>query len=134
MGKKRREALSNDFINKLYEEKKSQKAFGLKKPIKLALISDLHIDYEYTPGADNDCGKLLCCRMDSGRAPSVEREAGAWGDFNCDSSPKMVQSLLDHIKNTVKPDAVLWAGDSMPHIVQGNTPENTVEVLRRVSR
>jgi len=32
-------------------------------------------------GADNDCGKPLCCRSDSGIAPSNERRAGKWGDY-----------------------------------------------------
>lgn len=134
MGKKNKRALGNDFVNKLYEERKKQKGFGMKKPIKLALISDLHVEYDYTPGTDNQCGKTVCCSKDSGPAPTKDREAGIWGDFNCDSSPKLVQSLLDHIKHTVKPDAVLWSGDSMPHILHSNTPENTVNTLRRVSR
>lgn len=32
----------------------------------MALISDLHIDYDYTPGMSNHCGKPTCCRKDSG--------------------------------------------------------------------
>lgn len=98
------------------------------------MISDLHIDYDYTPGFDNDCGKPLCCRKDSGLAPTPERSAGIWGDFNCDSSPLLVQSLLDHIKHTVKPDAVMWSGDSVPHILASNSVGETVDIMNRVSK
>ena len=36
---------------------------------------------------DTDCGKPLCCRSDSGKAPSIERAAGKWGDYKCDLNP-----------------------------------------------
>lgn len=87
MDKKGEVAKKNDFVNSLYETNSKHFYEEGRKPIKLALISDLHIDYDYTPGFDNDCGKPLCCRKDSGIAPTPERAAGYWGDFNCDSSP-----------------------------------------------
>lgn len=85
--KKSDAAKSNDFVNQLYQKSPKYFAEEGKKPIKIALISDLHIDYDYTPGFDNDCGKPLCCRKDSGIAPTPERAAGYWGDYKCDSSP-----------------------------------------------
>ena len=71
---------SNDYINKLYKEHKeyfdratntTDKSINYKdtedrKPIKVALFSDLHIDYDYQEGMNNDCGKPICCRSDSG--------------------------------------------------------------------
>lgn len=86
-----------------------------RKPIRVALMSDLHIDYDYLPGASNDCGKPLCCRSDSGPATSPENAAGKWGDYKCDLKEETMISLLQQIKNEIKPDAVLWGGDSIPH-------------------
>ena len=66
---KTEKALSNDYVNKLYEQYDPQTA---KKPIKIALMSDLHLDFDYQEGMSNDCGKPLCCRSDSGKPKSPE--------------------------------------------------------------
>jgi len=58
------------------------------------MISDLHIDYDYTPGASNDCGKPLCCRSDSGPAKTPETTAGKWGDYRCDLTSWTLDSLM----------------------------------------
>jgi hypothetical protein len=94
---KSKEAQSNDFVNKLYADHKQN--FGKKKLIKVALMSDIHIDYDYTPGADNDCGMPLCCRSDSGLAPTKERAAGKWGDYRCDMNSLTLASMFDYISN-----------------------------------
>jgi sphingomyelin phosphodiesterase len=94
--------------------------------LKFVFISDLHIDYDYVVGADNDCGKPLCCRSDSGIAPSEERSAGKWGDYSCDLNVNTLNSLLSHIKDEIKPDFVLWAGDSIPHNLDSLTFDSNV--------
>jgi hypothetical protein len=66
--------------------------------LKFAIISDIHLDYDYVEGADNDCGRPLCCRSDSGQAPSKDRSAGKWGDYACDLNVNTFNSLLSHIK------------------------------------
>jgi hypothetical protein len=38
------EAQSNDFVNKLYAQHDPKTA---KKPIKIALMADLHVDFDY---------------------------------------------------------------------------------------
>jgi hypothetical protein len=43
-------AKSNNFIDNLYMSSKFD-----KKPIKVVLISDLHIDYGYIEGANTNC-------------------------------------------------------------------------------
>ena len=90
------------------------------------MISDLHIDYAYQEGADNKCGKPLCCRADSGKAPTKERRAGKWGDYKCDLNPKVLNSLLDHLKNDIKPDFLIWGGDTIPHNLDSLTFESNV--------
>jgi len=43
-------AKSNDFVNNLYRNLKPSKS-----PIKVALLSDFHVDPEYTEGANTNC-------------------------------------------------------------------------------
>ena len=53
--------------------------------IKIAMITDFHLDWDYTPGAMSvGCGNVLCCRIDSGPGTKPENTAGKWGDFACD--------------------------------------------------
>lgn len=67
-------AFSNDFINNLYKEHQPYFNTVGREPIKIVSISDLHIDYEYTVGKSNNCGRPLCCRTDSGE-PADPSEA-----------------------------------------------------------
>ena len=83
--------------------------------IKIAIISDLHVDYGYTPGMSNDCGKPICCRHDSGLPTKPSQIAKKWGDFNCDLAPWTLDSMMSFIKDSAQPDILLWGGDSIPH-------------------
>lgn len=43
------------YMNK---EKKTQKT---KKLIKVALFSDIHVDFTYTEGNNAECDSIVCC-------------------------------------------------------------------------
>ena len=83
--------------------------------MKVALFGDLHVDFDYTPGSSNKCGKILCCRSDSGIPRTKEEEAGPWGDYKCDLPEWTFLSMLDYIKDEVSPAMVFWSGDSISH-------------------
>ena len=100
-----------------------------KDLFKIALITDLHMDWDYTEGMNSDCGKPLCCRHDSGLPKYVNFAAGKWGDFQCDPPPRTVENLLTHIKNEIKPDAVFWGGDSIAHNIETLTEQANVDVM-----
>jgi len=85
---------NNDFVNKLYEKESKNFRTPGREPIKIAVISDLHIDFDYTPGMSNRCGKPLCCRSDSGLPTSEFETAGKWGDFECDPPAKTIINAL----------------------------------------
>jgi hypothetical protein len=91
-------AQSNDFINKLYAGYDERTA---EKPIKIALISDLHVDYGYLEGMSNDCNLPICCRQTSGFPQLPENVAGKWGDFNCDIPQRTLESMLDFIQQEI---------------------------------
>lgn len=83
--------------------------------IKLAVFSDLHIDFDYTPGNSNDCGRVICCRADSGYPKNPSQAAGYWGDYLCDLPLHTAEHMLDFIRTSIKPDLAMWAGDSISH-------------------
>jgi sphingomyelin phosphodiesterase len=108
-------AQSNDYINRLYEEHRDKFNTEGREPIKVAIFTDLHLDYDYTPGMNTECGRPLCCRSDSGIATDPKKAAGKWGDEKCDIPERTLKSLLHYIDDVIKPDVALWGGDSIPH-------------------
>jgi len=97
------------------------------------MISDIHMDYDYTPGMDTKCPKPLCCRSDSGVAPSPDRAAGKWGDFECDTTTHTLKSLFAEITDNIKPDVVFWGGDSIPHNLDSLTFDTNVAIMKNVT-
>ena len=90
--------MKNDFIDKLYDEEPSNEL------LKFVVLTDLHTDFEYTPGSKKeDCGFILCCRSNSGMADSPEQGAGKWGTYGCDTPPNVLSSALDFIKDIIQP-------------------------------
>lgn len=123
----------NNYVNNLYDEHRHLFKSPGRETIKIAMMSDLHIDYDYLEGASNDCGKPLCCRSDSGPGTSPKNTAGKWGDYRCDLNTIALDSLLSFIKDEVKPDVVFWGGDSIPHNVDTLTLESNVEIMKNIT-
>jgi sphingomyelin phosphodiesterase len=119
--------LTNNYVNSLYELPET------KKHIKLALISDLHTDFGYVPGNSNNCGKPLCCRVDSGPPKDSTEVAGKWGDYACDIPPWTLENMLSYVNENIDPDAVLWLGDSIPHNVDSLTIESNIQTMFNVT-
>lgn len=82
------------------------------------------MDFKYTIGADSKCGNFLCCRVENGFPSDPTRKAGAFGAYQCDLPPSMLDSMLEFVKTEVKPDLFFWTGDNSPHNVWEN---NNVE-------
>ena len=119
-------AQSNDYVNNMY---KSMQTRPKDELIKVAVFSDLHVDFDYAPGSNNDCGKPLCCRTKEGPGTS-----GKWGDFKCDLPVWTMKSMFEHIKDEIKPDLVMWAGDSIAHDVEEVTFDETVDHMDKVTK
>ena len=86
-------------------------------------ITDLHVQMDYTEGANTDCGQPICCRGVKGQ-PSVPVGTGAakFGDFACDLSPELASSMFDAIGALeVTPDFLLNTGDDPAHDVWAQT-------------
>lgn len=97
-------------------------------------MSDLHIDYDYTEGMSSDCNKPLCCRSDSGAPDSPDKAAGKWGNYQCDLNEIALKNMLEFIKDELKPDLLLWGGDSIPHNVDSITLESNVQIMKNITK
>ena len=100
----------------------------------MVLFSDLHIDFDYTPGNSNTCGHVTCCRKDSGRGLTPETSAGKWGDYQCDIPEYTARNMLRFIREHIKPDAALWPGDSIGHHLDSLSLELNVKEMIKVSQ
>lgn len=86
----------------------------LKDPIKVVLVTDLHIDPYYLAGTSNKCDENgSCCQ--TGEPQSENDTAGKWGDYNCDLPNDTFQSMIKYVKEEIDPDFILWGGDSASH-------------------
>lgn len=128
------DAMSNDFVNNLYKERDLANPKPKDQLIKVALISDFHTSFDYTEGKDVDCGKPLCCRSDSGVNEDPDKNAKKWGDYSCDPPVRTVENLLEYIASDIKPDAVMWGGDSIPHNLDTLILETSVNIMKNTTK
>lgn len=94
----------------------------------------MHVDLEYQAGKSNNCGKVICCRSDSIDAKTPEEVSGIWGDFNCDIPIETVHHLFKFMKDELKPDVVMWAGDSIAHNLDTITYSQNVRSMIEVTQ
>jgi sphingomyelin phosphodiesterase len=94
-----------------------------RKTLKVVHMSDPHIDLEYQVGALNKCDGYLCCRKENGFPADKKLQAGPWGGYWCDLPEQTLQSMLEHVRDVVKPDIMFWTGDNSPHDTYANTSD-----------
>jgi sphingomyelin phosphodiesterase len=105
-----------------------------RKTYKVLHITDPHIDFEYQPGTNANCGAPICCREASGQPPVESDAAGPWGDYRCDVPIKTVNVMFDYIQQQFNPDLIFWTGDNVPHDVWAQSvQENTDATLNITS-
>lgn len=51
----------------------------------------------------------------------------------CDLPEITFKSMLDYIKNTIKPDIIFWTGDNSPHDIWEITPDEDKNSTRLVT-
>lgn len=123
---------NDNFVNGLYEQR--SKNDSDKKLIKVAMFSDIHVDFSYTEGGNAHCDGIVCCQERNGPAKSDADKAGPWGHNKCDSSPKMVENMLQFINNKINPDVVLWGGDSIPHNLDSISFDGNLDTLNKAMK
>lgn len=100
-----------------------------------AFFSDVHIDPKYSVGSNAGCGKPLCCRAADGPPSSPADAAGLFGDFRCDTSPAMLDSMVKFVSSiSPAPDFALVGGDDPPHDVWEQSREENVGAIQLVAQ
>lgn len=105
----------NDYIDKKYKEILSDFSTQGRNYFKVAHISDLHVDPTYTLDADISCVRPVCCHSYDGFPTSSSRKAKQFGAYTCNAPYKLLLTMLEYLRDVVKPDIVIWTGDTVPH-------------------
>ncbi|KAF9167264.1 hypothetical protein DFQ26_005223 [Actinomortierella ambigua] len=92
-------------------------------------LSDWHVDPQYEPGSEGDCGLPLCCRKYSFQpGGAIKRPASTWGDYGCDAPIKLGQDLLANgVYKVSNPAFSILTGDVPPHDVWNETIASVIE-------
>jgi sphingomyelin phosphodiesterase len=92
-------------------------------------LADLHIDPQYKPNSNANCGRPLCCR--DGTPKAGEAGAGFWGDYRtCDLPVWTAESMLKYIvQNEEQIDFIYFTGDIAPHDVWQQTQSKDLEEI-----
>ncbi|KAI0342171.1 sphingomyelin phosphodiesterase [Trametopsis cervina] len=85
---------------------------------KVVHLSDVHIDRQYTVGADANCTKNICCRNFADHMGPITEPAEPFGNHKCDSPSDLAQSLLGAVQEFGHDAAfAIFTGD----VVEGDT-------------
>ncbi|KAJ7600702.1 sphingomyelin phosphodiesterase [Mycena floridula] len=77
---------------------------------RMAHISDVHIDREYTVGTEANCTKSICCRNFDNSTSTPDIPAGPNGNSKCDSPVSLADSLLEAVRRSDS-KFVIFTGD-----------------------
>ncbi|KAK6980766.1 Saposin B-type domain-containing protein [Favolaschia claudopus] len=85
-----------------------------RRPIRVAHLSDSHVDRLYTVGAESNCTKSICCRDfdDSPEIPTVPAQPN--GNSRCDSPISLADSMLEEVER-LSPRFSIFTGDVVEH-------------------
>ncbi|CAG9854051.1 unnamed protein product [Phyllotreta striolata] len=92
-----------------------------KQTFKIAHITDIHYDPDYTEGKPADCGKPQCCQPDQDNPANTSVSVcGYWtSEIHADVSPKLLNNTLDEMNSKPLMDFefVYFTGDLVSHRV-----------------
>ncbi|CAH1126971.1 unnamed protein product [Ceutorhynchus assimilis] len=98
-------------------------------PLKILHLTDIHISHDYEVGGVSNCGYPVCCKRGLGN-PLRGKNAGSWGDYNCDIPPWLYANTLNYISNTHKEiDLIYFTGDIIDHSAwKASKEDNSAEI------
>ncbi|GAA5905278.1 hypothetical protein JCM6882_003735 [Rhodosporidiobolus microsporus] len=112
------ESSGADMVKRSGGAKKRWESKG-REPFQVLHLSDTHVDWKYSVGAEAQCSKIICCR----RYPELEgtwpyKNASTFGEPQCDTPPALLQSLLDAMDRTAPSRSFnIFTGDSVDDAV-----------------
>ena len=111
-----------------------------KSSYRVLQINDIHLDFDYAVDSIVDCGKYNCCVKAKtsllGEEKDGKTKAGFWGSpgYECDLPPRTFDKVVAFIKETVKPDYIIWLGDNTDHRIYLDDPERHANFTKYVSQ
>ncbi|KAF5280516.1 hypothetical protein FQA39_LY18024 [Lamprigera yunnana] len=105
-----------------------------KEIVNVIHITDVHYDPLYEPKSNAECDSILCCESTTGKAQSIDDEAGFWSDYRaCDMPWHSVENLMEQITNRhSQVDRVYFTGDIISHQVWNTSREYNKIYIRKV--
>ena len=96
-------------------------------------MTDVHLDPEYYPGSPDNCilgsTGIGCCRKyDIRKLPY--HKASPWGDYKCDDSLKLVNSIFEYISKEIELEFIFFTGDIVHHHLLAETPEGNMKNMK----
>ena len=87
-----------------------------KPPIRVAHISDTHVDLSYETGSNYDCSKPICCRVytDEDAPENTSTPCGPFGNPKCDPPLRLHDSMISAIED-LDPAFSIYTGDVVAH-------------------
>lgn len=128
---KKPELKNNDFMDKIYDKIAADKS--QRKTLKVLHISDIHFDFDYTPGTIKTCNMPLCCNPMNGFTSDPELAARPFGEYSCDLPEGVLTDMLKYISAEIKPDTIAWTGDNSVHKVWNDTEDEIIQYTQRVT-
>ena len=101
--------------------------------VRILVLSDIHLDLVYEPGSEVNCNQPLCCRPVYTHWENITVAAGHWGaPAACDLPRWTLEAALEGAK-ALKPDLILWLGDTSPHDLWNYRPDLQNRDVRMVA-
>ncbi|XP_054152469.1 sphingomyelin phosphodiesterase-like [Oppia nitens] len=93
-------------------------------------LTDIHLDTDYVPLTDPNCGAPYCCRHNNNnkvenQSQVNDKYAGLWGSYHCDGPKKLMDNLFASI-DWQSIDWIYWTGDVTPHNTWEDTRDGTI--------
>ena len=99
--------------------------------IRMAHITDIHVDPKYQKGYSGNCNRPVCCRNDSVQG-NPEPHSGKYGfEGKCDIPKVLLESFVDDvIKRDI--DFMIWTGDNAPHDTWEGEQYKVYEITKEI--
>ncbi len=102
--------------------------------LRLIVLNDVHVDFEYRIGGNADCKSSTCCREPAAEGNVPAEKWGHLGD--CDLPPITLESFLSKMndwENATAPEVILWLGDTPDHMLWGHTRKSHLEGVKKIT-
>eukprot|EP00828_Plagiopyla_frontata_P004639 TRINITY_DN1172_c0_g1_i2.p1 TRINITY_DN1172_c0_g1~~TRINITY_DN1172_c0_g1_i2.p1 ORF type:complete len:631 (+),score=82.08 TRINITY_DN1172_c0_g1_i2:147-2039(+) len=108
----------------------------LKQTYKVLHLTDIHYELSYTVNTFAfDCGLSVCCWPQNGFTSNASLQAQYWGQVStCDIPYRTAEQAIQFAADYLKPDLILWTGDSNGHATWYQKEENQLVQMKKIGQ